>query len=85
MDQSQMNTQQLMDTARALVAGGKGLLAMDESKPTCNKRFPFTVFSPRGSHSADPGNEMCHGRSKFIASADSGQLAPLGQCVSLYG
>jgi fructose-bisphosphate aldolase class I len=28
-----------MDTARALVAGGKGLLAMDESNPTCDKRF----------------------------------------------
>jgi fructose-bisphosphate aldolase class I len=34
-----MNTQKLMDTARALVAGDKGLLAMDESNPTCNKRF----------------------------------------------
>jgi fructose-bisphosphate aldolase class I len=28
-----------MDTARALVADDKGLLAMDESTPTCNKRF----------------------------------------------
>ena len=26
-------------TARALVSAGKGLLAMDESTPTCNKRF----------------------------------------------
>jgi fructose-bisphosphate aldolase, class I len=34
-----MNTQQLRDTATALVAGDKGLLAMDESNPTCNKRF----------------------------------------------
>jgi len=34
-----MNTQELNDTARALVAGDKGLLAMDESNPTCNKRF----------------------------------------------
>ena len=34
-----MNAQNLMDTARALVAGDKGLLAMDESNPTCNKRF----------------------------------------------
>lgn len=34
-----MNTQALIDTARALVAGDKGLLAMDESNPTCNKRF----------------------------------------------
>ena len=29
----------LIDTARQLVAGSKGLLAMDESNPTCNKRF----------------------------------------------
>jgi fructose-bisphosphate aldolase class I len=34
-----MNRQELIDTARALVAGDKGLLAMDESNPTCNKRF----------------------------------------------
>jgi fructose-bisphosphate aldolase class I len=34
-----VNTQALVDTARALVAGGKGLLAMDESNGTCNKRF----------------------------------------------
>ena len=34
-----MNEQQLRDTARALVADDKGLLAMDESNPTCNKRF----------------------------------------------
>ena len=34
-----MNAQDLMDTAKKLVAGDKGLLAMDESNPTCNKRF----------------------------------------------
>lgn len=34
-----MNIQALTDTAKALVAGDKGLLAMDESTPTCNKRF----------------------------------------------
>jgi fructose-bisphosphate aldolase class I len=34
-----MNPQDLIDTARALVADGRGLLAMDESTPTCNKRF----------------------------------------------
>ena len=34
-----MRVQQLMDTARALVADDKGLLAMDESTPTCDKRF----------------------------------------------
>jgi fructose-bisphosphate aldolase class I len=34
-----MNTQVLKDTAAQLVAGHKGLLAMDESTPTCDKRF----------------------------------------------
>jgi fructose-bisphosphate aldolase class I len=34
-----MNAQQLIDTATIMVAGDKGLLAMDESTPTCNKRF----------------------------------------------
>jgi fructose-bisphosphate aldolase class I len=29
----------LIETARTLVAGGRGLLAMDESNPTCDKRF----------------------------------------------
>jgi fructose-bisphosphate aldolase class I len=47
-----MNAQELIDTARALVAGDKGLLAMDESNPTCNKRFarlgiPQTVETRR--------------------------------------
>jgi fructose-bisphosphate aldolase class I len=47
-----MNTQQLKDTAKALVADDKGLLAMDESHPTCNKRFaklgiPQTVEARR--------------------------------------
>lgn len=34
-----MSEQKLIDTARELVAGDKGLLAMDESITTCNKRF----------------------------------------------
>jgi fructose-bisphosphate aldolase class I len=34
-----MKTQALVNTARTMVAGDKGLLAMDESNPTCNKRF----------------------------------------------
>ena len=47
-----MNTQQLIDTARKMVADDKGLLAMDESNPTCNKRFarlgiPQTVEARR--------------------------------------
>ena len=32
-------TQELQTTAKALVAKGKGILAMDESNGTCNKRF----------------------------------------------
>ena len=47
-----MNPQDLIDTARTLVASDKGLLAMDESFPTCNKRFaklgiPQTVEARR--------------------------------------
>ena len=34
-----MNTQALINTAEAMVAEGKGLLAMDESTGTCNNRF----------------------------------------------
>lgn len=34
-----MNDQTLIDTAKMLVANDKGLLAMDESIPTCNRRF----------------------------------------------
>ena len=47
-----MTTQSLTDTASKLVADDKGLLAMDESSPTCNKRFakldiPQTVEARR--------------------------------------
>ncbi len=34
-----MNKQSLIETVKAMVDGGKGLLAMDESTGTCNKRF----------------------------------------------
>jgi len=34
-----MKVQAILETARDLVAGDKGLLAMDESTPTCNRRF----------------------------------------------
>ena len=34
-----MNARALIETAQALIAGNKGLLAIDESNPTCNKRF----------------------------------------------
>ena len=47
-----MNAKELTDTASRLVADDKGLLAMDESNPTCNKRFakvgiPQTVEARR--------------------------------------
>lgn len=34
-----MNEQELINTTQKLVRDDKGLLAMDESNPTCNKRF----------------------------------------------
>ena len=34
-----MNAPEIRDTAKMLVAADKGLLAMDESNPTCNARF----------------------------------------------
>jgi fructose-bisphosphate aldolase class I len=34
-----MNEQSLIENAKHLIADHKGLLAMDESAPTCNKRF----------------------------------------------
>jgi fructose-bisphosphate aldolase class I len=40
-----MSLQKLQDTARDLVADDKGLLAMDESIPTCNKRFAVLGIS----------------------------------------
>ncbi len=47
-----MNAEELNRTARMLVTDHKGLLAMDESNPTCNKRFarlgiPQTVEARR--------------------------------------
>jgi len=47
-----MNLHELKETARLLFAGNKGILAMDESNGTCNKRFeiagiPQTVESRR--------------------------------------
>jgi fructose-bisphosphate aldolase, class I len=34
-----MTRQELVATAKAMEAPGRGLLAMDESNRTCNKRF----------------------------------------------
>jgi hypothetical protein len=39
MEVSEMSLQELIATAKAMVACDKGLLAMDESIYTCNKRF----------------------------------------------
>lgn len=41
-----MNAEDLINTAAALVAGNKGLLAMDESNVTCNKRFDNSGIKP---------------------------------------
>ena len=41
-----VSEQALVDTARALVAPGKGLLAMDESTGTCNRRFAEFGIAP---------------------------------------
>jgi fructose-bisphosphate aldolase class I len=42
MGRREMTAQTLIETAGALLAGDKGLLAMDESNGTCNKRFAKT-------------------------------------------
>ena len=42
-----MNAQQLRDTAAALVAGDKGLLAMDESNPTCGEYNAAVEATPQ--------------------------------------
>jgi fructose-bisphosphate aldolase class I len=39
MGQCGMTTEHLVETARLLVADGRGLMAMDESNGTCDKRF----------------------------------------------
>ena len=47
-----MDAQALNKTAQALVAGYKGLLAMDESTPTANKRFAAQRHSPNRGNAA---------------------------------
>ncbi|MFQ4144192.1 class I fructose-bisphosphate aldolase [Chlorogloeopsis sp. ULAP02] len=41
-----MSAQELVATAEAMVAPGKGILAMDESNGTCNKRFEALGIAP---------------------------------------
>jgi fructose-bisphosphate aldolase, class I len=52
-----VNVPALMDTARALIAGDKGLLAMDESTPTCNKRFA-AIGIPQTEETRRPYREL---------------------------
>ncbi|MBA3827664.1 MAG: fructose-bisphosphate aldolase class I [Taibaiella sp.] len=39
MDNKNFNKESLVNIANSLMVAGKGLIAMDESNPTCNKRF----------------------------------------------
>ncbi len=41
-----MTRQELLATAKAMVAPSKGLLAMDESNRTCNQRFKDVGIAP---------------------------------------
>jgi fructose-bisphosphate aldolase class I len=68
-----MKSQRLRDTVTALFADNKGLLAMDESNPTCNKRFaqlgiPQTVEARRAYRElivTTPGLGECIGGAIF--------------------
>ena len=62
-----MSAQALIATARGLVAGDKDLPAMDESNPTCNRRFakvgiPKTEEARRAYSISSPD---CRGRWRF--------------------
>ena len=67
MGRPQMSAQALIATARALVAGDKGLLAMDESNPTCNKRFAKVGIPQNrgGSARLFDSSPDCRGRWRF--------------------
>jgi fructose-bisphosphate aldolase class I len=64
-----MDAQALNKTAKALVAGDKGLLAMDESTPTANKRFAATGIPQT--------EEMRRGYRDMIVTAPG-----LGECLN---
>lgn len=64
-----MNTQALIDTAKALVADDKGIMAMDESNPNCNKRFA-KVGIPQTAEARRAFREM------IVTTAS------LGECIS---
>jgi fructose-bisphosphate aldolase class I len=59
----------ILETAQALVAGDKGLLAMDESTPTCNRRFA-ALGIPRTEEARRAYREL------IVTTPD------LGQCIS---
>jgi len=69
MVQQPMNIQTLSDTANALMVPDKGLLAMDESNPTCNKRF-----AKLGIPQTEEARRVC--RELLITTSD------LNQCIS---
>jgi fructose-bisphosphate aldolase class I len=64
-----MNSTELINTAKKLVADDKGLLAMDESNSTCNKRFA-AIGIPQNEESRRAYREM-------IISTPG-----LGECIS---
>jgi len=51
-----MNNQELKNTAQRMVAHDKGLLAMDESNPTCDKRFAKQGIPQTWRHAAPIGS-----------------------------
>ena len=61
-----MNTDILCRTARQMVASGRGILAMDESHPTCEKRFKQIGVK------ADEANR-CQYRSMLVTATDLGK------------
>ena len=66
-----MNAQALIDTAGRLVADDKGLLAMDESNPTCNRRFA-ALGIPQTQEARHGYRELIittHGLGDFISGA----------------
>ena len=76
-----MNSQALIDTAKMMVAGDKGLLAMDESNPTCNKQLQYggsvkpenaaSMLSPHGVDGALIGGASLHA-DQFLAIVRAG-------------
>jgi fructose-bisphosphate aldolase class I len=54
-----MSSRELLDTAMALLADDKGLLAMDEGNPTSNKRFAKLGIPQPDSSSATAPLSTC--------------------------